>query len=148
MGRGGVGEGRFQDEMIRAGRRAGARGRSGGGAPHAAGGGEGGGLGSLLGGGGGGGGRAGGPGFAAGARVRVREPGPTVFHTPKMGGEGLCLGGLEGTVLGFANDDGAGGKTTANPPVQVQFQHEVERKGEIHAVDFVAHLQERELEML
>ena len=80
--------------------------------------------------------------------MRVREPGPTVFHTPKMGGEGLCLGGLEGAVIGFANEGVAGAKTTANPPVQVQFQHEVERKGEITKVEFVAHLKEEELETL
>ena len=72
------------------------------------------------------------------------------IHVPKAAGEGLDLAGFEGEVVGFANagsKDG-GPPTTANPPVQVQFQHKVEAKGAMHSVEFIVHLKESELEPL
>ena len=70
-----------------------------------------------------------------GVRVRVQES-VIVYHHPKSRNQPLDLKGLEGEVVGLANE-WQGKPISANLPVQVKFEKR-----------FKAHFREDELEML
>lgn len=70
-----------------------------------------------------------------GDRVRVNQS-VTVYHHPEHRNEPFDIQGMEGELIGFANE-WRGKAISANLPIQVKF-----------APKFIAHLQEHELEMI
>lgn len=70
-----------------------------------------------------------------GDRIRVKES-VTVYHHPEHRSQPFDLKGLEGEIIGFANE-WRGQPISANLPIYVQFSKK-----------FKAHLREDELEIL
>lgn len=70
-----------------------------------------------------------------GDRVRVKES-VIVYHNPENRGQPTDLKGMEGEIIGFA-DEWRGKPISANLPIYVQFSKK-----------FKAHLRETELEVV